>query len=166
MRNYLTLFFVLWISSVSAEDKTTLYDFRYWTAPDHTRIVIDTEEDALFNISKDNNYIILSVDDAKVLSETFSHIFFEDKRIEKTRIKRDRETVNLIFHTNKDYIVNYFTLAPNSKYRYHRLVIDVIDIGSGVEETVDPIEQEFPIRKKVILVDAGHGGEDLSLIHI
>ena len=164
MRNYLTLFFVLWISSVSAEDKTTLYDFRYWTAPDHTRIVIDTEEDALFNISKDNNYIILSVDDAKVLSETFSHIFFEDKRIEKTRIKRDRETVNLIFHTNKDYIVNYFTLAPNSKYRYHRLVIDVIDIGSGVEETVDPIEQEFPIRKKVILVDAGHGGEDSGAI--
>ena len=164
MRNYLTLFFVLWISSVSAEDKTTLYDFRYWTAPDHTRIVIDTEEDALFNISKDNNYIILSVDDAKVLSETFSHIFFEDKRIEKTRIKRDRETINLIFHTNKDYIVNYFTLAPNSKYRYHRLVIDVIDIGSGVEETVDPIEQEFPIRKKVILVDAGHGGEDSGAI--
>ena len=164
MRNYLTLFFVLWISSVSAEDKTTLYDFRYWTAPDHTRIVIDTEEDALFNISKDNNYIILSVDDAKVLSETFSHIFFEDKRIEKTLIKRDRETVNLIFHTNKDYIVNHFTLAPNSKYRYHRLVIDVIDIGSGVEETVDPIEQEFPIRKKVILVDAGHGGEDFGAI--
>jgi len=155
---------VLWISSVSAEDKTTLYDFRYWTAPDHTRIVIDTEEDALFNISKDNNYIILSVDDAKVLSETFSHIFFEDKRIEKTRIKRDRETVNLIFHTNKDYIVNYFTLAPNSKYRYHRLVIDVIDIGSGVEETVEPIEQEFPIRNKVILVDAGHGGEDSGAI--
>jgi len=164
VRNYLTLFFVLWISSVSAEDKTTLYDFRYWTAPDHTRIVIDTEEDALFNISKDNNYIILSVDDAKVLSETFSHIFFEDKRIEKTRIKRDRETVNLIFHTNKDYIVNHFTLTPNSKYRYHRLVIDVIDIGSGVEETVDPIEQEFPIRKKVILVDAGHGGEDSGAI--
>ena len=54
MRNYLTLFFVLLISSVSAEDKTTLYDFRYWTAPDHTRIVIDTEEDSLFSLSKDN----------------------------------------------------------------------------------------------------------------
>ena len=73
---------------MGAEDKTTLYDFRYWTAPDHTRIVIDTEEDTLFSISEDNNYIILSVDDAEVLSETFSHIFFEDKRIKKTRIKR------------------------------------------------------------------------------
>ena len=164
MRNYLTLFFVLWISSVGAEDKTTLYDFRYWTAPDHTRIVIDTEEDTLFSISEDNNYIILSVDDAEVLSETFSHIFFEDKRIKKTRIKRDRETIKLIFHTNKDYIVKHFTLPPNAKYRYHRLVIDVIDLESDVVETVDPIEQVFPVKKKVILVDAGHGGEDYGAI--
>ncbi|MDC0239271.1 N-acetylmuramoyl-L-alanine amidase [Candidatus Thioglobus sp.] len=164
MRNYLILFIVLWISSVGAEDKTTLYDFRYWTAPDHTRIVIDTEEDTLFSISEDNNYIILSVDDAEVLSETFSHIFFEDKRIKKTRIKRYRETIKLIFHTNKDYIVKHFTLPPNAKYRYHRLVIDVIDLESGVEETVDPIKQGFPIKKKVILVDAGHGGEDYGAI--
>ncbi len=164
MRNYLTLFFVLLISSVGAEDKTTLYDFRYWTAPDHTRIVIDTEEDTLFSISENNNYIILSVDDAEVLSETFSHIFFEDKRIKKTRIKRDRETIKLIFHTNKDYIVKHFTLPPNAKYRYYRLVIDVIDLESDVVETVDPIEQVFPIKKKVILVDAGHGGEDYGAI--
>ncbi len=164
MRNYLTLFFVLWISSVGAEDKTTLYDFRYWTAPDHTRIVIDTEEDTLFSISEDNEYIILSIDDAEVLSETFSHIFFEDKRIKKTRIKRDRETIKLIFHTNKDYIVKHFTLPPNSKYRYHRLVVDVIDLESDVVETDDPIETVFPVKKKVILVDAGHGGEDPGAI--
>ncbi len=164
MRSYLTLFFALLISSVGAEDKTTLYDFRYWTAPDHTRIVIDTEEDTLFNISEESNYIILSVDDAEVLSETFSHIFFEDKRIKKTRIKRDRETIKLIFHTNKDYIVKYFTLSPNAKYRYHRLVIDFIDLESDVVKTVDPIEQVFPIKNKVILVDAGHGGEDSGAI--
>jgi len=164
VRNYLTLFFVLWISSVNAEDKTTLYDFRYWTAPDHTRIVIDTEEDTLFSISKDNKYIILSVDDAEVLSETFSHIFFEDKRIKKTRIKRDRETIKLIYHTNKDYIVKHFTLPPNAKYRYHRLVIDVIDLESDVVKTDDQIEKVFAVKKKVILVDAGHGGEDSGAI--
>jgi len=149
---------------VGAEDKTTLYDFRYWTAPDHTRIVIDTEEDTLFSISEDNNYIILSVDDAEVLSETFSHIFFEDKRIKKIRIKRDRETIKLIFHTNKDYIVKHFTLPPNAKYKYHRLVIDVIDLESDVVETVGSIEKVFPDKKKVILVDAGHGGEDYGAI--
>jgi len=164
VRNYLTLFFVLWISPAGAEDKTTLYDFRYWTAPDHTRIVIDTEEDTLFSISEGSNYIILSVDDAEVLSETFSHIFFEDKRIKKTLIKRDRETIKLIFHTNKDYIVKHFTLPPNAKYRYHRLVIDFFDLESDVAETVESTEKVFPLRKKVIVVDAGHGGEDSGAI--
>ena len=152
------------MTSACAEEKTTLYDFRYWTAPDHTRIVIDTEEDTLFSISEDNNYIILSVDDAKVLAETFSNIFFEDKRIKKIRIKRDRETIKLIFHTNKDYIVKHFTLSPNSKYRYHRLVIDVIDPESDAIETVEINEKALPDKKKVILVDAGHGGEDFGAI--
>ena len=152
------------MNSACAEEKTTLYDFRYWTAPDHTRIVIDTEEDTLFSISKDSNYIILRVDDAKVLAETFSNIFFEDKRIKKIRIKRDRETIKLIFHTNKDYTVKHFTLSPNSKYRYHRLVIDVIDTESDAIETVDLSEKAFPDKKKVILVDAGHGGEDFGAI--
>ena len=152
------------MTSASAEEKTTLYDFRYWTAPDHTRIVIDTEEDTLFSISENSKYIILSVDDTKVLAETFSNIFFEDKRINKIRIKRNRETIKLIFHTNKDYIVKHFTLSPNSKYRYHRLVIDVIDPESDAIETVNLAEKAFPDKKKVILVDAGHGGEDFGAI--
>ena len=128
MRYYLSLIIVLLVTSVYGEEKTTLYDFRYWTAPDHTRIVIDTEEDTLFSISKNNDYIVISVDDAEVLSDTFSNIFFEDERIQKTRIKRDRETIKLIFHINKNYKVKHFTLKPNTKYKYHRLVVDIIDL--------------------------------------
>ena len=127
MRYYLSLIIVLLVTSVYSEEKTTLYDFRYWTAPDHTRIVIDTEEDTLFSISKNNDYIVISVDDAEVLSDTFSNIFFEDERIQKTRIKRDRETIKLIFHINKNYRVKHFTLKPNTKYKHHRLVVDIID---------------------------------------
>ena len=98
MRYCLSLIIALLVTSVYGEEKkTTLYDFRYWTAPDHTRIVIDTEEDTLFSISKNDDYIVISVDDAEVLSDTFSNIFFEDERIRKTRIKRDRETIKLIF---------------------------------------------------------------------
>ena len=97
MRNYLTLFFVLLISSVGAEDKTTLYDFRYWTAPDHTRIVIDTEEDTLFSIPEDNNYIILSVDDAEVLSETFSHIFLKINVSRKPALNVTEKQLNSSF---------------------------------------------------------------------
>ena len=83
MRYFLSLIIALLVTPVYGEEKTTLYDFRYWTAPDHTRIVIDTEEDTLFSISKNNDYIVISVDDAEVLSDTFSNIFLKMKEFKK-----------------------------------------------------------------------------------
>ena len=165
MRYCLSLIIALLVTSVYGEEKTTLYDFRYWTAPDHTRIVIDTEEDTLFSISKNNDYIVISVDDAEVLSDTFSNIFFEDERIQKTRIKRDRETIKLIFHINKDYRIKHFTLTPNTKYKHHRLVVDIIDLEAKYTVKVTKtVKDQTLSNRKIILVDAGHGGEDSGAI--
>ena len=165
MRYCLSLIITLLVTSVYGEEKTTLYDFRYWTAPDHTRIVIDTEEDTLFSISKNNDYIVISVDDAEVLSDTFSNIFFEDERIQKIRIKRYRETIKLIFHINKDYRVKHFTLAPNTKYKHHRLVVDIIDLeAKSTVKSTKPVKDQTLRNRKIILVDAGHGGEDSGAI--
>ena len=165
MRYCLSLIIALLVTLVYGEEKTTLYDFRYWTAPDHTRIVIDTEEDTLFSISKNDDYIVISVDDAEVLSDTFSNIFFEDERIRKTRIKRDRETIKLIFHINKNYKVKHFTLKPNTKYKYHRLVVDIIDLeAKSTVKATKPVKDQTLSNRKIILVDAGHGGEDSGAI--
>ncbi len=164
MRYFLTIFFLLGISSVSADEKTMLYDFRYWTAPDHTRIVVDTQENAFYDIVTSKDYIILSVENAKVLSETFSHLFFEDKRIEKAQIKRDHETLKLIFHTKDLYNVKYFNLPPNQKYKYHRLVIDLYDSKSSKSKTKLAIEKSTKKDKTIIVVDAGHGGEDSGAV--
>ena len=164
MRYFLTIFFLLGIGSVSADEKTMLYDFRYWTAPDHTRIVIDTQENAFYDIFTSKDYIILSVENAKVLSDTFSHLFFQDKRIQRTQIKRDHETLKLIFHTKDLYNVKYFNLPPNQKYKYHRLVIDLYDSKSSKSKTKVAIEKSTPSDKIIILVDAGHGGEDYGAV--
>ena len=164
MRYFLTIFFLLGIGLVSADEKTMLYDFRYWTAPDHTRIVVDTQENAFYDIFTSKDYIILSVENAKVLSDTFSHLFFQDKRIERTQIKRDHETLKLIFHTKDLYSVKYFNLPPNQKYKYHRLVIDLYDSISSKSKTKVAIEKPTPTDKTIIVVDAGHGGEDSGAV--
>ena len=164
MRYFLTIFFLLGIGSVSADEKTMLYDFRYWTAPDHTRIVVDTQENAFYDIFTSKDYIILSVENAKVLSDTFSHLFFQDKRIERAQIKRDHETLKLIFHTKDLYSVKYFNLPPNQKYKYHRLVIDLYDSISSKSKTKVAIEKPTPTDKTIIVVDAGHGGEDSGAV--
>ncbi len=161
MRNWISLFIILFSAVAFGEDKTTLYDFRYWSAPDHTRIVIDKEEDTLFNIQTSDNYVIISFDDAEVLSETFSNIFFKDNRIEKVRIKREKSTIKLIVQVGKKFNVKHFTLNPNSKYKHHRLVVDIIDSETEITKKIIESDEPPSLRnKKIILIDAGHGGED------
>ena len=106
MRHWISLFILIFSSVAFGEDKTTLYDFRYWSAPDHTRIVIDKEEDTLFNITSYDDFVIISFDDAEVLSETFSNIFFKDDRIQKVRIKREKSTIKLIVHIIENLMSN------------------------------------------------------------
>ena len=165
MRNWL-IFFILFFSPLSfGEDKTTLYEFRYWSAPDHTRIVIDKDEDTLFNIQSSDDYVIISFDDAEVLSETFSNIFFKDNRIQKVRIKREKTTIKLIIHISKKFKLKHFTLNPNSKYKHHRLVVDVLDLEKKVTKKVTKTDSPPSLRnQKIILVDAGHGGEDSGAV--
>ena len=161
MRNWISLFIILFSAVAFGEDKTTLYDFRYWSAPDDTRIVIDKEEDTLFNIQTSDNYVIISFDDAEVLSETFSNIFFKDNRIEKVRIKREKSTIKLIVQVGKKFNVKHFTLNPNSKYKHHRLVVDIIDSETEITKKIIESDEPPSLRnQKIILIDAGHGGED------
>ena len=165
MRYWISLFITIFSTFTYGDDKTSLYDFRYWSAPDHTRIVIDKEEDTLFNIKSTDDYVIISFDDAEVLSETFSNIFFKDNRIQKVRIKRDKNTIKLIVHISRKFKVKYFTLDPNAKYRHHRLVVDIIDSESQVTREITKTDALPSSRnQKIILVDAGHGGEDSGAV--
>ena len=165
MRNWISLLLIIFSSIASGEDKTTLYDFRYWSAPDHTRIVIDKEEDTLFNIKSSNDYVIISFDDAEVLSETFSNIFFKDDRIQKVRIKREKSTIKLIVHINRKFNVKHFTLNPNAKYKHHRLVVDIIDSEpKPTKKILEPAKLPSMKNQLIILVDAGHGGEDSGAV--
>ena len=165
MRYWISLIFALIVTSAFSEEKTTLYDFRYWTAPDQTRIVIDKEEDTLFNITNTDKVVIISFDDAEVLSETFSNIFFKDVRIQKVLIKRDKKTIKLIVHINKNFKVRHFTLQPNTKYKSHRLVVDIIDLKSqSPVKATKSVKKSTQMTQKIILVDAGHGGEDSGAI--
>ena len=165
MRYWINLFFIFLTTLAHGEDKTTLYDFRYWSAPDHTRIVIDKEEDTLFNIKSFDNYVVISFDDAEVLSETFSNIFFKDNRIQKVRIKREKSTIKLIVHISKKFKVKHFTLDPNTKYKHHRLVVDIVDSEVKIAKKISKSDTPPSIRnQKIILIDAGHGGEDSGAV--
>ena len=166
-----TVFLISLLSLINcyADSRTTLYDFRYWTSPEHTRVVIDVEKGIKYDIDIKNKYINLNVQNAKLLNKTFKKIFFKDKRIYKTNIRREGKVFRLFFRTKQKYIVKSYTLKPNSKYKYHRLVIDLYDKKQTktikkVQAPTSSDANKSKSKRKIILIDAGHGGEDPGAI--
>jgi N-acetylmuramoyl-L-alanine amidase len=147
-------------------EKTTLYDFRFWSSPERTRIVIDTDKGVRFSIKQQNKKLILKIKRAKILKDTYKKIFYTDKRLLKTHIKRDKTTYQFSFKLANRYKIKSYTLKPNNKYKHHRLVIDLY--GKVKKSTIAKIKkiskQNKQSKQEIILIDAGHGGEDSGAI--
>ncbi|BBB22995.1 N-acetylmuramoyl-L-alanine amidase [Abyssogena phaseoliformis symbiont OG214] len=168
---HLFVLFSLLLGNVYADNKTTLFDFRFWTSPERTRIVIDIEPNVRFSINDQKNQVVLKIKNAKLLSRTYKKLFYQDQRIKKTRIKRDKNTLIFTFKTTKNYHVKSYTLKPNNRYRHHRLVVDLTDkksatIKSRAKLNKQAIKQPNKAKNKtkIVLIDAGHGGEDSGAV--
>ncbi len=169
MPKLLILLTFLCLSNVYADDKTTLYDFRFWTSPERTRIVIDVEKGLEYTVETKKNKINLNIKNAKLLNKTYKKLFFKDKRIKKTNIRRDKDILRFFFRTKEKFKVKHYTLKPNKKYKHHRLVIDLHDKkNKAIKKKASKSKAKKPLSnklsKKIILIDPGHGGEDPGAI--
>ena len=170
MRQFLILCLgLICLSYAHADEKTTLYDFRFWTSPERTRIVIDVEKGVQYHVNTNDNKIDLAINNAKLLSQTYDKLFYQDQRIQQTRIKRNKDALHFLFKTTQPYQVKSYTLKPNQKYRHHRLVIDLYgqQINTNSVTTTKQVIKKpsaAKLRKKIVLIDAGHGGEDPGAI--
>ncbi len=166
MRKFITLAVGLLLlgGSCYADNKITLYDFRFWSSPERTRIVIDTDPGVDFSIKQNKDHFILSIRQSKILQDTYKKLFYSDDRILKTRIKRNKSGYQLTFKINNSYQIKSYTLPPNNKYKHHRLVVDIYDKASkAIVSKIKKLAKKNT-QSKIILIDAGHGGEDPGAI--
>lgn len=147
-----------------ADDRTTLYDFRFYESPEHTRVVFDTADGLNYQLQQNNSVIILQVKNAKILSRTYKNLFYKDQRIKKINIKRKGDIIKIFFYNHKKYQIKSFVLKPNKKYKHHRLVIDLIGEISQKSKKKTSGKTIIKHIKKNIVIDAGHGGEDPGAI--
>ncbi len=166
---FLSLFiyssFLFFSESASAADVSRL---RVYRAPDHTRLVFDLDgpvEHKLFTLKKDGSKPERLVID---IPQTALNVNVDNIDITKTPIKKIR------YGTRNDFDLRVvldlatsinpksFVLKPNQKYG-HRLVIDLYD-----KDKVKPVVKTSPVAGKLrdilIVIDAGHGGEDPGAI--
>jgi N-acetylmuramoyl-L-alanine amidase len=142
-------------------------DVRLWSAPDHSRVVIDLTESVQyesfsletppqFHLELKGAFLYTPKRELEVKDPFLSKMSLME--LEKGRVK-------LVLHQKKPLHVNVFTLKPYEEKTY-RLVIDLVDIVQEKKETEERQKQKAikPKGTRIVVIDPGHGGEDPGAI--
>ncbi|WP_179397193.1 N-acetylmuramoyl-L-alanine amidase [Marinobacter sp. ANT_B65] len=160
----------LWLlmSSLCAQAGTQVEGIRIWPAPDHTRLVLDTAGKVDHNMFALSNPARLVIDLKNTRLKTdFAKLDLSNSPVRRIRsATRNGTDLRVVLDLAKDIKPRSFQLEPNQQYG-HRLVLDLIDeSGSRLEKAAKPTVTHDSAGKRdvVVVIDAGHGGEDPGAI--
>jgi len=173
------------LPGLSRAGQTDVKSVRIWSAPDHTRIVLDLASPVRHNIfALDGpDRLVVDVRDAR-LRDGLPDADADDLLVSGLRSGvRDGDDLRVVLDLKQAARVKSFELAPNDTYG-HRLVIDLTPkvsdaqiLASATAMASPAIRRQAPAshlsiqpkgggvhRDVIIAVDAGHGGEDPGAI--
>jgi len=138
-------------------------DLRFWSAPDHTRVVLDLTEpiqcESSFQEKPPQLHLELK---GASLTTPKREVEVNDPFLTKiSLIDLGKEKIKLVLHQKKTLNTNIYSLKPYLN-KPHRLVIDLIDLAQEKKEQEERQKQKEvrPKGTKIVVVDPGHGGED------
>ena len=143
---------------------------RIWTAPDHTRLVVDVAAPVSHKIFALENphRLVIDVPDAR-LGDKLPVIEEDEPLLIGMRSGiRVGDDLRLVLDLKQKVRAKSFMLKPNDQYG-HRLVVDLVAAGEGATKKASKGGKPQPssrtqARDVVIAIDAGHGGEDPGAI--
>jgi N-acetylmuramoyl-L-alanine amidase len=141
----------------------TITDIRFWSAPDHTRVVLDLTEPIQYEIFSQENppQSHLELKGVTLLTQK-KEIEVNDPYLTKIGLtKLAKGKIKLIFYQKRPLNITIFPLKPYQD-KPHRLVIDLVDLAQEKKEQEERQSQKEIIPKgtKIVVIDPGHGGED------
>jgi N-acetylmuramoyl-L-alanine amidase len=165
---FLSLIGIFLISSNSIPVSAALItDIRFWSAPDHTRVVLDLTEPVQYEGSSFEKPPKFHLELKGVTLFTKKReMDVNDPYLSKIILSGlGKDKVKLILHQKKFLNVNIFPLKPYLD-KPHRLVIDLVDLAQEKKEVEERQRQKEvrPKGTKTIVIDPGHGGEDPGAI--
>lgn len=154
-------------TQTNAAPPALITDIRFWSAPDHTRVVLDLSEPIEYETiaSEDPLQYHLILKGASLRTPK-RELEINDPflmRLSLMEIKKDK--VRLILYKKKVLQVHLFPLKPYLD-KPQRLVIDLVDLIQEKKEQEERQKQKEAIPKgtKIVVIDPGHGGEDPGAI--
>src|SRR5512139_2570188 len=144
-------------------------DVRFWSAPDHTRVVLDLTEPIQYESSSQVNPAQLHLEMKETILLTRKReLGVNDTFLSKISLAPlGEKKVRLILHEKKALQASILVLKPYQD-KPHRLVIDLIDRAQEKKEKEERQKQKEtnPEGTRIIAIDPGHGGEDPGAVGI
>lgn len=161
--NLLLISLLLFLLSPLSAFGAAITDIRFWSAPDHTRVVLDlTAPPSYQSFSRENPpQCLIELTGITSLPKR-KEWEVQDKyllKISLTDLGKGKARLKL--HQKAPLQVNIFALKPDLG-KPHRLVIDLIDVVQERKEQEERQKQKevSPKGTKIVVIDPGHGGED------
>ncbi len=155
LRSSFTLFFIFIISSFSysSSHNNTIKDIRFNSGETYTRVVIECDHKISYeqNLLKFPERLYFDLYDTHPDSFHKKEIPVNDRGVKAIKVGKFTPTTTRIV-VKLDSYDDFTVYTLENPYRL------VIDINHGIE-----IEKFIP-RKKVVVIDAGHGGKDPGAI--
>ena len=151
--------FLVFFNSCNCFSSTEISNVRYWSAPDHTRIVFDLDGEPIYEVKEDENILVLKFPNATFNKSIPAEIILNKPGIKKIIFYGTKDdTVKIEFILDKYRKTDVFKLKQFQD-KPQRVVIDIILELPSQEVS---IKEQLPklIQKKIIVIDPGHGGED------
>jgi len=146
-----------------AASAAKITDVRFWSAPDHTRVVLDLTEPIQYESSSEENppQFHLELRGASLSSQKREIKANDPYLIKITLTEPGKDRVKLILHLKKPLNATVFSLKPYQD-KPCRLVIDLVDLAEEKKEQEERQRQKEvrPKGTKIVVIDPGHGGED------
>ncbi len=142
-----------------------IHGVRIWPAPDNTRLVLDLSAPAQYQLTElSGGWIEIKISEARLLSPLPA---FDSRKslLSKLESLPALEGATILLQLKEGVQTKSFTLKPHEQYG-HRLVVDLyLAVQAKTGAVLDPpapreAKSSIPLRDVVVVVDAGHGGED------
>ena len=139
-------------------------NIRHWAAPDYTRVVIDTSDEATYTVAKEGRRITLTVKDADLAEDVPLQSFLNKPGVEKIEVVTlPDESVRIELTLTQDVEAKVFKLKKFLE-KPNRIVIDLQFPEVEEKESLSRQEVKKLQKARIIVIDAGHGGEDPGAI--
>jgi N-acetylmuramoyl-L-alanine amidase len=154
----LTIFIIILLST-NCYGSVEILNVRHWTAPDHTRIVLDVDGEPGYEINESENLLILNFKEASFSKSIPAEIIINKPGIKKIVFYQiDEDAVKIEFVLDKYQKIEVFKLKKFQD-KPNRVVVDIFLEQVSKEEKATQ-QLPGPKQKKIIIIDPGHGGED------